>query len=398
MIKISDIIKYMLVTDPFYGIFLMGVNVEENNNISTLCVARDGFNIKLMYNSSYLESLSNELRISALKHEIHHIMFKHIFDFYSFEDKKLANIAMDAEVNGYLEVTDKNWIHAEDFGYENFLGTNEYYRLLSEKFDDINCNFSFSGFGSGSDDSDDGSEKTQKTAPGSHEWESGFSECTSAEKDIILNKIDFMISEAKNSTERNCCGNVPGFVSELLKNKRKLERVVPWHQYLRNKLGIEYDIICKRTRKRQNRFFPDSMGKKKKRKVNILVAIDTSGSLTTSQFYTFVSEINHIYHMGASIDILTCDTDINEIYRYKGKIDHIKGRGGTDFNPPIDYYIKNKRIKGYELLVYFTDGGADLPANRPKNMVWVIDKGGCHQDYPGTAIYIPDDFIGVENE
>lgn len=59
----------------------------------------------------------------------------------------------------------------------------------------------------------------------------------------------------------------------------------------------------------------------------------------------------------------------------------------TDFNPPVDYYVKHK--KEYASLIYFTDGEAPLPAKHPQGMVWVISSMGCHQDYPGKSIYIP---------
>lgn len=59
----------------------------------------------------------------------------------------------------------------------------------------------------------------------------------------------------------------------------------------------------------------------------------------------------------------------------------------TDFNPPIEYYIKHK--KEYASLIYFTDGYCSLPDKRPSGMVWVITSSGSHQNYPGKTIYIP---------
>lgn len=59
----------------------------------------------------------------------------------------------------------------------------------------------------------------------------------------------------------------------------------------------------------------------------------------------------------------------------------------TDFNPPVNYYIKHK--KEYASLIYFTDGECSLPEKHPSGMVWVITSNGYHQDYPGKVIYIP---------
>lgn len=61
----------------------------------------------------------------------------------------------------------------------------------------------------------------------------------------------------------------------------------------------------------------------------------------------------------------------------------------TDFNPPIEYYIKHK--KEYASLIYFTDGESYLPDKKPAGMIWIITSNGYHQDFPGKTIYIPKD-------
>lgn len=85
--------------------------------------------------------------------------------------------------------------------------------------------------------------------------------------------------------------------------------------------------------------------------------------------------------------------DYNQLPRSMGKgivQPILKGIGLlTDFNPPVDYYLKHK--KEFASLIYFTDGYADLPQRNPSGMVWVISSNGCHQDFPGKAIYIPED-------
>jgi predicted metal-dependent peptidase len=97
-----------------------------------------------------------------------------------------------------------------------------------------------------------------------------------------------------------------------------------------------------------------------------------------------------VYKAGARVTIIQCDTQINSIDEYDGKnIPTIKGRGGTMFDPPVDYYVEHR--KEYATLIYFTDGEAPLPRKNPSGMVWVISSCGCHQDFPGKTIYIPKD-------
>ena len=118
------------------------------------------------------------------------------------------------------------------------------------------------------------------------------------------------------------------------------------------------------------------------------MAVDTSGSVSQRELQEFFSEIDYAYKAGARVTILQCDTRINAVDEYDGKnIPQIKGRGGTEFDPPVDYYMEHK--KEYASLIYFTDGYADLPRKKPSGMVWIISSNGCHQDFPGKVIYIP---------
>jgi predicted metal-dependent peptidase len=164
--------------------------------------------------------------------------------------------------------------------------------------------------------------------------------------------------------------------------------VFNWKAYFRRLLGSIYDVNIKSTRRKVSKRFEDAAGIQHKKKVSILVAIDTSGSVSNKELQDFFSEIDYVYKAGARVTIIQCDTRINKIEEYDGKnIPEIKGRGGTDFNPPVDYYVKHK--KEYASLIYFTDGEAPLPTQHPQGMVWVISSQGLMQDFPGKAIQIP---------
>ena len=153
-------------------------------------------------------------------------------------------------------------------------------------------------------------------------------------------------------------------------------------------LGSIYDVNIRSTRRKVSKRFDEAAGIQHKKKVSILVAVDTSGSVSQKELQEFFSEIDYAYKAGAKITILQCDTNIRSIEDYDGKnIPEIKGRGGTEFNPPVDYYAKHK--KDYASLIFFTDGEAPLPSKSPQGMVWVISSCGYHQDFPGKTIYIP---------
>lgn len=215
-----------------------------------------------------------------------------------------------------------------------------------------------------------------------------FKNLPEATKQLMQNNINTILKNTAEQVEK-MHGTIPGEFEELIKKLReKKPEVFNWKAYFRRLLGTIYDINIRSTRRKESKRFSGSAGIIHKKKVSILVAIDTSGSVSQDELKEFFSEIDYVYKAGARVTILQCDTRINSIEDYDGKnIPTIKGRGGTSFNPPVDYYIEHK--KDYATLIYFTDGEAPLPYKNPSGIVWVISSNGMHQDYPGKAIYIP---------
>jgi predicted metal-dependent peptidase len=119
----------------------------------------------------------------------------------------------------------------------------------------------------------------------------------------------------------------------------------------------------------------------------MLLGIDTSGSVSDDELREFMTEIHHIHKTGVDVTIIQCDTAIVSIKEYKGKYDGIKigGRGGTSFDPVIDYF--NANLKKYTSLVYFTDGEAwtDLKPKAPT--LWVLSEcSQMNESLPGRVI------------
>ncbi len=215
-----------------------------------------------------------------------------------------------------------------------------------------------------------------------------FDNVPEATKQLMQNNINTILKNTAEQVEK-MHGTIPGEFSELIEKLReKKPEVFNWKAYFRRLLGSIYDVNIRSTRRKVSKRFEGAAGIQHKKKVSILVAIDTSGSVSQQELQEFFSEIDYVYKAGARVTILQCDTRINAIEEYDGKnIPEIKGRGGTEFDPPVDYYVKHK--KEYASLIYFTDGEATLPRKNPSGMVWVISSHGYHQDYPGKTIYIP---------
>ena len=217
-----------------------------------------------------------------------------------------------------------------------------------------------------------------------------FKNIPEATKQLMQNNVTAILKSTAEQVEKQR-GTIPAELKEIIEKLReKKPEIFNWKAYFRRLLGSIYDVSVRSSRRKLSKRFEGSAGIQHKKKVSILVAVDTSGSVSTKELQDFFSEIEYIYKAGARVTILQCDSRISSIDEYDGKkIPKITGRGGTDFNPPVEWYIKHK--KEYASLIYFTDGECSLPVKRPSGMVWVITSNGYHQEYPGKVVYIPKD-------
>ena len=143
------------------------------------------------------------------------------------------------------------------------------------------------------------------------------------------------------------------FRASVLSSSRKLTRMLPSRRY-----GFEY------------------MGSKRDFTTELLVAIDVSGSVTNEGISQALSIINRFFKYGVeNIDVIQFDYGLQgeKMTMKKALKDKFKvqGRGGTDFQAPIDLFLK----EGYDGLIMITDGFAAVP-EVPKvfrgNILWLI--------------------------
>ena len=96
--------KDLIVHEPFYGLFLIMLNKQWNNKaVSTAGVARLDINYQLYLNEKFWDILKPQQRIGLMKHELLHIAFFHVTDFEHLTDHQIANLAMDLEINQYID-------------------------------------------------------------------------------------------------------------------------------------------------------------------------------------------------------------------------------------------------------------------------------------------------------
>lgn len=377
-------LKKLIFKDPFYGLFLLNLDKQYTDKLdATAAVARNGINTILLINKEKWDELDDEEQMFVLKHEANHIILKHFFVGKDLSNQEVANISGDAELNQYVD-PERKYIHKyfypENINCPPQLGLREYYRRIMNNetpIQVISVGVSTNGAGELVDD---------------HSSWKDFDDLSDAERELISQQVDHIVKNTVEQTIKQR-GTIPGqfkgYIDELFKQK---PAIFNWRKYFRRLIGTQISIDLKKTRKKESIRFPDSSAVKYRKKSKILVAIDTSGSVNDKELCDFFSEINHIYRAGADIDICECDSQIGRVYRYTGKWNgSISGRGGTWFDPPIQYFNEHR---DYTVMIYFTDGEAPLPSVRIRNnqIIWIITSNGRRQDYSGKVIYIPNEY------
>ena len=373
-------VKTLLIREPFYGLFLLNLNRYYGDKCDTACVCRNGINTELCINKKFWDTLSDDEQLAILRHELGHILFKHITSSEYFGDHDKFNIAADCEVNSYIPILQKDpYCYPARWNLENNKGTKFYYENLPDEPDQPN---------DGSEGNNGDSSNSYDPNDSHASWKD-FQDLSDTEKQLIENQIDY---QAKNTAEtcQKLIGSIPGELKEYLDSLFKIKpQVFNWKAYFRRVIGNLIISELYLTRMRPSRRFPDSRGVRFKRKPHVLVGVDTSGSVSNENLEDFFSEIYYLWKSGVKVTIAQMDTKIEHIEEYNGKFNkEIYGRGGTEFTDLINYY--NERKKDFSTLVIFTDGYVSLNLPPFRNGVWVITKNGQHQDYPGTTIYIPN--------
>ena len=141
----------------------------------------------------------------------------------------------------------------------------------------------------------------------------------------------------------------------------------------------------KKTRTRLNRRQPeryDISGSINDRIIKLIIAIDTSGSMSKETLERIMIEIFDIVGTRmCKITVIECDARIQRIYTVQSEKDisyEIEGRGGTSFIPVIEYINSNRQYRD-AILVYFTDGMGDHSIPRPLTLktMWVLHDDNC---------------------
>lgn len=410
----------------FMGNILMRVDRESDINFKAEAgVTIQGTNIFLKFNPRYLLLHSIAEMEAILIHEVYHLINDHIRRFKEYKDQSeqnfdYANIAMDFAINQFIKGLPKGVIDNEFM--EWFMGEKVnlnqpfeyYYDLMMNKRpptqkvivysiennsgnDNGNANSSSNSNnssdkngsekgeetdGGGEGENVKGSEKNKKQGRilGDHKkWKdmNNFDELTA--KQGVLNIVEEVINEMSKSDRTR--GLIPANIMEMIKALKE-EPQIRWQAELK-KATASIRFPSKKTILRRNTLQPnrlDLKGKVADRKCNVIIAVDTSGSMSDGDLSTVFTEVFNIVDIKKTdVTIIECDAKIQNIYHPKKLSEvttKVKGRGGTRFSPVFEYINELKNNKYPDILFYFTDGYGELEIPKPKKPLyigWVVN-------------------------
>ncbi|MDP2155566.1 MAG: VWA-like domain-containing protein [Sulfuricella sp.] len=167
-------------------------------------------------------------------------------------------------------------------------------------------------------------------------------------------------------------GLLARMVGELLQPK------LPWRMMLARYMTqiARDDYSYMRPSRREGQMILPSL---RSEQADIVVALDTSGSVSSEELNEFLAEVNTLKgQLRARITLHACDTALAEggpwIFEPWEEFKlprEFQGGGGTDFRPVFEWVEQQGRSP--DLLLYFTDAEGDFPPSEPHYpVIWLV--------------------------
>ncbi len=333
---VEDYLRHAKIDLMSKSVFLSTIclSLKHTFTDSIPTAATDGLSI--IYNPKFFSELTAAERSGLLAHEVWHVAFNHLTRVGN-RDRLVWNYAGDYVINLMLK----------NAGYTIPQGG-----LLDEKYADMATEEIYELIKDDQENEHGGSNYVSDLLdppPGQN-----AKEVSSKITDVIVR------AQLQSRISGKDKGEIPGEISRAI--DELINPKLPWNEILMRFLSdmVKDDYTWSRPSKR---FFPHHYLPSQHSPTigEIVVAIDTSGSVSVEELKEMLSEVESIRETfkPEKLTILDCDSKIHnefKIDKYDNILDlQFKGNGGTSFQPVIDYCDK----RSPEVLIYFTDLYAD---------------------------------------
>jgi predicted metal-dependent peptidase len=330
----------LILDQPFFGQLALKLKLQERSDIRTL--ATDG--IHMYYNAKFVDTLTADEVKTGVAHEVFHCVWDHLGR-CGDRSKKRFNYAADYVIN--LLLTDSGFRPIKGWLYDTkFIGmsTDHVYNLIDEP----------------PPDDDDGT-------PGIFD---DLMEADPEAREVLA--TDWRIATIQAAKAANAVDKLPGNMKRFI--DRLTNPKVDWRAVLRRFVTetAKNDFCWTRPARKfigqgicMPSLYSEAMGE-------IVVAIDTSGSIDGPTLTAFGSEIQAIVdNARPAKTVIYCDSAVNHVDVFDpGEPLHfdMHGGGGTDFRPPFEY-VKEHGLHPV-CFVYLTDMYGPFPDEQDYPILW----------------------------
>jgi len=368
---LENAVVRLLKCRPFYGHLLLGVRrhlVSSNHPVGITVVNGTP---TLVADAEKFATYPPVQQEALLEHVLKHLLHLHPLRGRAYH-RQTWEVASDLAINPSIADLPAAAPLPARFGLEEGLAAEEYARLLSPRFDVG----SMQGEGVGDASRDPGGrlrgEQSGAVPPDDHAI---WSEADSTPERLAEQAVRDLVREAWQKAH----GEVPDGVRELVQGWLA-PPVIPWREVLRQFVGTAGRIGRQSTWQREHRRFEhDTPGTRKRRQLNLLVAIDVSESTDRRPLReAFAHELLLIARgRDSHITVLYAHSRIRRIdsFRHSRVIaEVVHGGGFTDLRPVFDYARQVQPRPA--AVIYLTDGEGPAPEAMEFPTLWVLTPDG----------------------
>lgn len=385
MMTVGDRIKTLsqdwFLTEPLLFAVLCTHAIKRNDNMG--CDMRCGKGV-IEYNPERLEHFDDNQLALRLKAEVVRIILKHPYQRQPYNPRRdVMRLSSDLTLCDNLDGMDTIGLEPPSiFDIERDQAFEQYYSLMAGQVLQLEQNADADGIPIDMDlpssSQGDGSEgditKSMLEADaGASLWE---------EDELMSEKVNHEIETAQRTNQWGSLGgDLKALIESTLVSKQNFRAILS--QFRASILSTKRHL----TRMRPNRRYGfDAMGSQYAYSTRLLVAVDVSGSVPDEDIRKFLAVINRFFKQGIErIEVIEFDSKITTekpiLLKQATKSIHVTGRGGTNFQPAIDFYYEHEEYDG---LVFLTDGYAATPKvpddKRHKPLAWILTTNGGNED------------------
>jgi predicted metal-dependent peptidase len=315
---------------------------------------------KFYYNSRFIMMLKPKEVEFLVGHEVLHVVYDHMGR-RNHRDPQIWNIADDYAVNADLKrhkvgqfITTVPCLYEQKYDGK---AAEEIYDDLMKNAQKIDINSLIDQM---IDDHLDGDEQDgDGDGDGDQEGKGKRPKMSPEERERVRQEVKQAIINAAQSAE---AGSLPVGVERLI--KQHTNPVMPWRELIQTNLtsAIRTDFSWMRPSRRSWHMDAIMPGMTPGEEIDVVVAIDMSGSISNRQAQAFLGEIGGMMDAfdGYKVHVFCFDTDIYNPQDFNSEsmdtIDTYEpaGGGGTDFDAIFDYLKKIGNVP--KRLICFTDG------------------------------------------